>query len=56
MFDLKFLGEIMFFLFPENTDVYKLLTADYFKINQDRKTALFMGKCFKNDSRQIEIS
>ena len=47
MFDLNFVGEIRFFLFPENTEMYKLLTANYFKINQDRKTALFMGKCFQ---------
>jgi len=32
MFDLKFIQEIRFFLFPENTTLYKLLTANHFKI------------------------
>ena len=42
MFDLKFIREIKFFMFPENTATYKSLTANHLKINQDRKTVLYM--------------
>ena len=45
MFDLKFIKEIKFFLFPEHTRLYKLLTSNKFQVNQDRKTALVMRRC-----------
>jgi len=50
MFDLKFIREIKFFMFPENSATYKSLTAMNFKIYQDRKTILYMmTKCEKMD-------
>ena len=49
MFYLKIIQEIRFFLFPENTTLHKLLTANHFKINQDRQTVLFTGKCNQMD-------
>ena len=45
MFDLKIIQEIKFFLYPENTSLYKLLTSNKFQVNQDRKTALVMRSC-----------
>ena len=45
MFDLKFIQEIKFFFYPENTSLYKLLTSNKFQVNQDRKTALVMRSC-----------
>jgi len=37
-------------MFPENTAMYKSLTANHFKINQDRTTVLYMmSKCGKMD-------
>ena len=53
MFDLKFIREIKFFMFPENTKMYKALTANHFKMNQNRKTALYMSKCDKMDYVKI---
>ena len=44
MFDLKFIREIKFFLNPENTAMYKALTSNNFKMNQDRKTAVYLEK------------
>jgi len=44
MFDLQFVREIKFFLFPENTSLYKALTSNNFKINQDRRTKVYMEK------------
>ena len=48
MFDLKFIAEIKFSLFPENCAMYKALTSNNFKMNKDRKTAVFIeNKCDK---------
>ena len=52
MFDLKFIREIMFFMFPENTAMYKALTAFNFKLNQDRKPVVYL-KCDKMDYVKI---
>jgi len=50
MFDLKFIREIKFFMFPENSETYKSLTAMNFQIGQDHKTVLYMiTKCDKMD-------
>ena len=54
MFDLEFFQEIRFFMFPENTTMYKLLTANHFKINKDRKTVLYMSKCDKMDHVKLK--
>ena len=48
MFDLKFIREIKFFMYPENTAMYKALTANNLKINQDRKITNGI-KCDKMD-------
>ena len=45
MFDLQFVREIQFFLFPEHTRLYKLLTFNKFQINQYRKTSLVIRGC-----------
>ena len=45
MFDLKFIKEIKFFLFPEHTRLYKLLTLNKFQVNQYRKTSLVIRGC-----------
>ena len=45
MFDLKFIQEIKFFFYPENTSLYKMLTSNKFQVNQDRKTSLVMRGC-----------
>ena len=45
MFDLKFIKEIKFFLFPPNTRLYKLLTLNKFQVNQYRKTSLVVRGC-----------
>ena len=48
MFDLQFVREIKFFLFPENSKMYKALTSNNFKMNQDRRTSVYMeNKCDK---------
>ena len=44
MFDLKFIKEIKFFLFPENSEMCKALTSNNFKINQDRRTKVYLEK------------
>jgi len=50
MFDLKFIREIKFFMFPENSSTFKSLIAMNFEIGQDRKTILhMMTKCDKMD-------
>ena len=48
MFDLQFVREIKFFLFPENSAMYKALTSNNFKMNQDRRTTVYLeNKCDK---------